>query len=417
MQKPELRRVLGVLGAASIALGAIIGAGIFVTISEAAGASGTSFLLAVPIAALVALLSGLSATELGIKFPRSGGTYEFGRQVLSHRIGFIAGWIFILAGITASSTYVLAFAGYLEPLLPGIPLRLVAVVLVLLATVINYFGVRFSATSNISLVAIKIVTLLAFVLFVAPSVRLNNLLPLIPEDITGFLRAVALMFFAYTGFARPVTLAEEIEKPESTLPASLMYALSISMVLYLATSLSAVGVLGSERLAESVAPLSLAAGIARGEIGIVIISIGALISIISVLLTEVFGLSRVIFAMSRYGDLPGWLGIVHPRYRVPHRSVILIGVIVAVLAAIADLGSVIAASSLALLIYYGLTNFTALRLGREKIYSPVISVTGLVTTLALSVTLPATTVIINGIVILIGLLYYIAIRPRLFRVS
>jgi len=411
MQKPELRRALGVVDATGIALGAVIGAGIFVTISEAADVSGASFIIAVPVAALVALFSGLSITELGIRFQRSGGMYEFGRRILSHGAGFIAGWIFILAGITASSTYVLAFAGYLEPLLPGIPLQLVAPVLVLLATAVNYFGVRFSATTNILLVVLKVITLLAFILLVVPAIRVDNLLPFIPLDVVGLLRAIALMFFAYTGFARPVTLIEEVERPESVLPTSLVSALFISMLLYFGTSVSALGILGSQRLAESTAPLSIAAGEAIGEVGIVIISIGALVSIISVLLTEVFGLSRVVFAMSRYGDLPGWTGAIHPKYRVPHRAVVLIGVTVAFLSAVADLSTVLAASSLALLLYYALANLAALRLGREKIYSPIISLAGVIITLALSLTLPATTVIINGIVILVGLLYYYAIRP------
>ncbi|MBE0448033.1 MAG: amino acid permease [Actinobacteria bacterium] len=415
MQKPQLRRALGVVNATAIALGAIIGAGIFVTISEAAGASGTLFLLAIPIAALVALLSGLSATELGIRFPRSGGTYEFGRRVLSYGTGFIAGWIFILAGITASSTYVLAFAGYLQPLIPGVSPQSVAAILALIATAANYFGVRFSAAINVSLVALKIILLLFFALAIAPAIRLGNILPIVPEDIAGLPRAVALLFFAYTGFARPVTLAEEIKRPESTLPASLLFALSISMFLYLATSLSAVGVLGDEELSKSVTPLSLAAGTAIGEAGTVIVSIGALVSIISVLLTEIFGLSRVIFAMSRNGDLPGWIGAIHPKYRVPHRAVILIGVVVASLSVLTDLSSVIAASSLALLLYYGLTNFTALRLGRNKIYSPAISLMGLATTLALSLALPAATIIINAIAIAIGLFYYYVIRPHLLR--
>ena len=414
MQKPQLRRALGTVDATGIALGAIIGAGIFVTVGEAAAAAGTSFLLAVPIAALVALFSGLSATELGIRFPRSGGTYEFGREVLSHGIGFIAGWIFILAGVTASSTYVLAFAGYLQPIIPGIPLQAVAVVLVLIATAVNYFGVRFSAMANTLLVALKIIILLIFVLIVAPEIRLDNLSPIIPKSAATLFRATALLFFAYAGFARPVTLAEEIKRPESTLPVSLLSALSTSMFIYLAVSLSAVGVLGGERLAGSAAPLSLAAGEAVGETGTIIISIGALVSMVSVLLTEIFGLSRVIFAMSRNGDLSGWLGAVHPGYRVPHRAIILIGVIVALLSAFTNLSSVIAASSLALLLYYGLTNLSALRLRRGKIYSPAFSAMGLVTTLALSLALPITTITVNAIAISIGLLYYYAIRPRLF---
>lgn len=417
MHRPELQRALGTTDATAVALGAIIGAGIFVTISLAAAASGTSFLLAIPIAALIAFFSGLSATELGITFPRAGGTYEFAGRLVSRGSGFIIGWIFVLAGITASSTYVLAFAGYLQPLLPGVPLQLVAPLLALLATAIAYFGVRFSVRTVMALVVVKISILALFVVISAPAVRLENLFPLIPENTVGLFRAVALIFFAYTGFARPVTLAEEVKSPETTLPRSLVASLSTSMILYLAVSFVALGVLGIAALAGSLAPLSLAAGNAVGRTGVVIISIGAFIAIASVLLTEVLGLSRVIFAMSRNGDLPGWVGAIHPRYRVPGRAIILIGAVVAVLSAFTNLSSVLEASSLALLLYYGLTNFTALRLGKRKLYSQTVSVLGFITTLSLALTLPSRTILIDAIVIAVGIAYYYMIKPRVIHLA
>lgn len=415
MQRPELQRALGTIDATAIALGAIIGAGIFVTISVAAAASGTSFLLAIPVAALIAFFSGLSATELGITFPRAGGTYEFAGRLISRGTGFIIGWIFVLAGITASSTYVLAFAGYLQPLLPDVPLQFVAPLLALLATATAYFGIRFSAITITALVIVKILVLVLFVAITAPAVRLENLFPLVPENTVGLFRAVALMFFAYTGFARPVTLAEEVKSPETTLPRSLVVSLSTSMVLYLAVSSAALGVLGIASLSRSLAPLSLAAAGAVGQTGALLISTGAFIAIASILLTEVLGLSRVVFAMSRNGDLPGWVGTIHPSYRVPGRAIVLIGVTVAGLSAITDLSSVLAASSLALLLYYGLTNFTALRLGKKKLYSRAVSVLGFIATLSLALTLPATTILTDAIVIAAGLAYYYLIKPRVTR--
>jgi len=415
VKRPGLARTLGTIDATAIALGAIIGAGIFVTISAAAASSGTSFLLAIPIAALIAFLSGLSATELGITIPRAGGTYEFAGCLISRGTGFIIGWIFLLAGITASSTYVLAFTGYLQPLLPGVPLRLVAPLLALLATAIAYIGIRFSVITVTVLVIVKIIVLVLFVVITAPAVRLENLPSLVPESAVGLFRAVALMFFAFTGFARPVTLAEEVKSPETTLPRSLVISISASMVLYLAVSFAALGVLGVTVLSDSLAPLSLAAANAAGQGGALLISIGAFIAIASILLAEVLGLSRVVYAMSRNGDLPHWFGSIHPRYKVPGRAVILIGITAAALSAVTDLSSVLAASSLALLLYYGLTNLTALRLGERKLYGRTISVLGFIATISLALTLPATTILINAIVIAAGLAYYYLIKPRVAR--
>ncbi len=122
-QGPHLRRQLGIVDATAISLGAIIGAGIFVALGQAAAAAGATLPLAVVVAGIVATLNGLSAVELGVNDPRAGGPYEFGYQLLSPLAGFVGGWVYLVANLAATAAFTLAFADYLQPLTPGVPLR------------------------------------------------------------------------------------------------------------------------------------------------------------------------------------------------------------------------------------------------------------------------------------------------------
>ncbi|MHB8842348.1 MAG: APC family permease [Candidatus Aquicultor sp.] len=411
MSKPRLQRSLGVLDATGIALGAIIGAGIFVTISQATAAAGSAFLLALPISAIVVGLSGLSAVELCIRYPKSSEAYEFGRVLISPVAGFIAGWLFILGGITANSTFALAFTGYFNLLLPGVSLKLATIALIAFATTFNYFGIRTSSLVNGLLVTVKVAVLVGFIIIGIPSVSMVNFQPFNPGNFGGLFHAAALMVFAYAGFARPVTLVEEVASPRKTLPQAMFAALFIASALYFAASSVAIGVLGSGTVAQSKEPLSLAAASFAGYTGEVVVSIGALTAIGSVLLTEVLALSRVIFAMARGGDLPAWLAVIHPRYKVPTRAVTLAGLLVILPALYATIGTVIASSSLTFLLYYVLMNICALRLKGKQTYNRFIPIAGLTTALALTFALPFKAVAINATAIIVGIAYYYWVKP------
>lgn len=128
-----LRRRLGLLETTGIVLGAMIGAGVYVSMAEAAATTGATLLLAVLIAGGVATLNGLSSAELGAFDPHAGGAYQFGIRLVSPVVGFLAGWLFLRAAIAAGATFALTFIAYLEPLLPGLPPRASGIGLVLLA--------------------------------------------------------------------------------------------------------------------------------------------------------------------------------------------------------------------------------------------------------------------------------------------
>lgn len=407
---PRLRRRLGLIDATAIALGAIIGAGIFVVLGEAAGVAGGTLPLAIVVAALAATLNGLSATQLGVSYPHAGGAYEFGYRLLWPVIGFLAGWVFLLSGLAASTTYTLTFASYLQPLLPGLPLRPLAIGLAVLAWLANAVGALLSRPLNNALVAFKIAVLLVFVAVGAAALAGGAAAVASPPVWGGLPRGAALLFFAFSGYARPVTIAEEVLDPARNLPRAVIAGLAASTILYLAVAVVASRLVGAGALAASPAPLR-AALVPTGQAwAATLVSLGALVATLTVLLTELWGLSRVAFAMGRRGDLPRWLGRVGPN-GVPRQAVLVIGALVVLLTATVDLSPALAASSLALLVYYVVMNAAALRLRpAQRLYPRLVSVAGLLLSLALAFSLPVQALLVVGGAVAAGLLYYLLRR-------
>jgi APA family basic amino acid/polyamine antiporter len=396
----ELRRELGLLDAVGVGFGAIVGAGIFVVTGVAAGIAGPAFLVGLLVAAVAATCNALSSAQLAAEYPQSGGTYEYGYRVLNPWAGFAAGWMFLASKIAAAGTVAIGLAGYLEALVPGLHPRIVAVSAVVTFTILNYHGVRRSSRANLAIVAVSLGALLIFVITGAPAFRAENLRPFAPAGWRGTMEAAAILFFAYTGYARIATLAEEVREPRRTIPRAIIATLAGAVLLYAAVAAVAVGVVGAGRMAATPAPLHVAALASPYPWAATVVAIGGVTAMLGVILSQLLGLSRMAFAMARRGDLPRVLEHVHPRYGVPGRAVLVIGAIAAVVAATGTLRGVASAAAFTILIYYGIANLSALRMPRgAKLYPDAVPAVGLVSCAALAVSL-APSVMLTGMGIL-----------------
>ncbi len=408
---PRLTPQLGFGQTLAVALGAMLGAGVYVSMGQAAGMTGGSLLVAVVLGAAVATLNGLSSAELGAHDPRAGGAYQFGRNLVSPAAGFVAGWLFLFAALTAGGTYALTFGAYLEALLPGVPLRVVGVALVAVAVTLNVLGVQLSGRANVVLVAINVAILLVFIGLALPAFDPRNLQPFVLGGAGGLLQATALLFFAYTGYARPVTVAEEVRDPARTLPRAVPTAVGIVMLLYLGVAFVALGVLGPKGLEAESAPLREVMVAAGNPGGASLLAVGALLASSAVLLTEIWGLSRLAFAMGRNGDLPAWFGRLSDPGQVPRNAVLAAGTLLLLLAAFADLRPLLEASSLALLVYYWIMNLSALHLSAERrLYPVAVPAAGIVVNLVVGLSLPWQTVAAVGATAIAGLAYFALLR-------
>lgn len=399
--KPGLRRDLNLFAAVGVGLGAIIGAGIFVVTGVAAGVAGAAFLLGLLLAGLVAMFNALSSAQLAATYPQSGGTYEYGYQVLHPWLGYAAGWMFLASKLAAGGTVALGFAGYLSTLIPGVPQRPVAIAAVLLLTMINYFGVQKTGLLNTVIVAISLLALVLFAIAGIPTINPGNFQPFAPAGIPGVLQSAALLFFAYTGYARLATLGEEVHEPRITIPRAIALALGIAALLYAAVAAVAVGNIGAAGMAASRSPIEAAAGVFRWPQVSRVVAIGATTAMLGVLLSQILGISRMVFAMARRHDLPNALAHVHPVHAIPDRGIFITAAAMLLVVLFGTIEVIVAAASFTILLYYSITNLAALRMRPEdRLYPNWVPVLGLISCLLLAVTLPLR-VIISGLILLV----------------
>jgi basic amino acid/polyamine antiporter, APA family len=370
-------------GAIMMGLGSIIGTGVFVSIAIAAEVAGADVILAIAIAAAVATCNALSSAQLAANHPVSGGTYEYGYRYLRPWLGFSAGWMFLCAKTASAAAAALGFSGYLLNALgqDAAWLPYLAAGAVTGMVVVVLAGIRTSSRVNIVIVAITLLALLAFVLAGAPEVDPHRFR--FTLDLRTLPRATALMFVAYTGYGRIATLGEEVVEPQRTIPRAIIATLAISMTIYLLVAVTYVGSVDTVevgqkiRMGQQAAPLEVAA---RGFSLNVhwLIAVGAMTAMLGVLLNLLLGLSRVVLAMGRRGDMPRYAE------KLPV-TVIALGIVIAGMAFFGNIKSTWSFSAFTVLVYYAVTNLAAIRLPRDqRLFSPLWAWGGLLACAALA---------------------------------
>jgi len=407
----RLVRQLGMYDAVMIGLGAMLGAGIFAALGPAAAAAGAGMLIGLAVAAVVAYCNATSSARLAARYPESGGTYVYGRRRLGEFWGYLAGWGFVVGKTASCAAIALTVGAYVWPAHP----HLIAVAAVVVLTAVNYVGVQKSAwlTRLIVSVVLLVLAVLVVVCLTAPAADLGRLSLTSGGTTTvgGVLQAAALLFFAFAGYARLATLGEEVRDPERVIPRAIPLALGIALVVYLAVAVAALAVADGQ-LAASVAPLVDAVRAADRPGLAPLVSIGAAVAALGSLLALILGVSRTTLAMARDGHLPRALAAVHPRFHVPHRAEIAVGLVVAAVSAVADLRSAIGFSSFAVLVYYAVANASAATLTAAEGRPPrVIPVVGLLGCLVLAFAVPFTSVLAGAAVLAVGAALYGIRRP------
>ena len=378
-----------------------------------AAAAGNGVLVALAVAAVVAFCNATSSAQLAALHPESGGTYVYGRRRLGETWGFVAGWGFVVGKTASCAAMALTFAAYAAP---GHE-RPVAVAAVLVLTALNWRGVHKSVLATRIIVAVVLAVLAAVVVagLTAPTASIGRAAPTGALGVWGVLQAAGLLFFAFAGYARIATLGEEVRDPQRTIPRAVPVALGITLVVYAAVAVAVLSVLGPQRLAAATAPLADAVTAAGAEWLAPVVRVGASTAALGALLALILGVSRTTFAMARDRYLPAALNAVHPRFEVPHRAGLAVGVLVAVLAATVDLRGAIGFSSFGVLLYYAIANAAALTL-RPAEHRPArpVPIVGLAGCLVLAVALPVGSVLAGAAVIALGALIY-AVQRRLRR--
>jgi APA family basic amino acid/polyamine antiporter len=357
---PSLERRLGLGDAVFIGLGSMIGAGVFAAYAPAARAAGTGLLVGLAVATVVAYCNATASAQLAAAYPRAGGTYLYGREVLGEWWGYLAGWGFMVGKIASCAAMALTFAAYAAP--HGWARPVAATVVVGLALV-NCAGV--TRTALLTRVLVSLV-LLALVVASVACLRGGSSSGLDgwsspTHGLYGVLQSAGLLFFAFAGYARIATLGEEVRDPERVIPRAIVLALVGAVVVYAVVAVAVLSVLGGAGTAASSAPVADAVRATSASWVVGVVRVGAALAAAGALLALIAGLGRTGLAMARERDLPGWLDAVHPRYRVPHRAELTVAAVVVVLVLSTDLRGAIGFSSFGVLLYYFVANAAAYR--------------------------------------------------------
>jgi APA family basic amino acid/polyamine antiporter len=397
----RLARRLGVTDAVTVGLGSMVGAGVFAAVAPAAAAAGSGLLLGLVLAAIVAFGNATSSAQLAAVHPESGGTYIYGHRQLGPFWGFLAGWSFVVGKSASCAAMALTAAAYA---VPG-ALRPTAAVVVVALTLVNLGGVtRTAAATRVMLVGVLIVLVLVVVATLAGGrADPDNLGSLTSGGLGGTLQSAGLLFFAFAGYARIATLGEEVVDPERTIPRAIPIALGIALAIYVVVLTSALLAAGPDRLAGAADPLAVAVRLGNLSELAPVVRVGGALAATGVLLSLLAGVGRTAFAMGSNGDLPRWLGAVHPHHRIPHRAEAAVGTVVALGVLLVDLREAIGFSSFTVLTYYAVANASSWTLPPEQRRWPRwLSVLGLAGCVLLAFALPLASVVGGLLVLAVG---------------
>ncbi|WP_373311579.1 amino acid permease [Streptomyces mashuensis] len=369
-----LRRSLGMWQLTMISIGATLGTGIFVVLGSAVPDAGPAVVISFVIAGLTALFSALSYAELAGTIPVSGSSYSYTYATLGELVAWVCGWCLILEYGVSVAAVAVGWGQYLNELLDGtigvtIPawmanppgvdggiFNLPALLVVLLCMAFLLGGAKESARANTIMVCVKIAALLLFCAVAFTGIRAGNYAPFMPLGLGGVSAAGATLFFSYIGFDAASTAGEEAKDPKRDLPKAIMLSLLIVTALYVLVAAIAVGAMPWQEFKGSEAAL---AGIMKDVTGhgywSVLLAAGAVIAIASVVLTVLYGQTRILFAMSRDGLVPKRLAKVSKK-GVPVGNTVVVSLFCGGLAAAVPLGQLADATSIGTLFAFALVN-------------------------------------------------------------
>ena len=366
-----LRRSLGPLNLTALGIGSIIGTGIFVLTGTAASMhAGPALVVSMLIAAIACAFAGLCYAELASMIPVAGSAYTYAYATVGEMIAWIIGWDLILEYALATSTVAVGWSGYAVSLLRDVGIivppelaaargtdivladgslitgvfNLPASLIVLAVSALLVIGIRESANANTALVLIKSLVLVVFVGAGIAYISRDNLTPFIPPNTgtfgefgwSGIIRGAGVIFFAFIGFDAVSTAAQEARNPQRDMPIGILASLAICTVLYIAVAIVLTGIVHYTEL-DVADPLAVGID-ATGLTWLrPIIKVSALFGLFSTMMVQLIGQTRIFFSMSRDGLLPAAFSRVHPKFRTPHVSTILTGLIIAVAAGLLPL--------------------------------------------------------------------------------
>jgi APA family basic amino acid/polyamine antiporter len=406
-----LRKILGVTDLTAMGIAAVIGAGIFSTIGQAAYNGGPGVIFLFMIIAVTCGFTALCYAEFASRVPVAGSAYTYSYVTIGEVVAWVIGWALILEYAIGNVVVSISWSSYFINLMEGfnihIPawlatdpktaralyeaalregqpvdqlawmtapavagVRLImnvpAAVIVVLVTILAYIGIRESKKSANFMVGLKLVVLAFIVGIGVFYIHTDNWVPFMPNHFTGVLKGVSAIFFAYIGFDAISTTAEECANPQRDLPRGMIYSLIICTVVYVIVTLVITGMVNYSEFRNVADPLAYVfEKINLRKIGY-IVSISAVVAATSVMIVFQIGQPRIWMSMSRDGLLPKRFSKIHPKFHTPSFATLVTGFVVAIPALFVDIGIVTDLTSIGTLFAFVLVCAGVLNLPRKE---------------------------------------------------
>src|SRR5438034_1877176 len=233
----------------------IVGTGLFTSVGAATAKAGSGILIAILIGGVIALLTGISAAEVGVNYPQEGGAFIWTRRFGFHTISFIAGLSYLFDGIVGLGVLALGFATYSAQIFPGLSVPLAASLALIAVAAVNFLGISPTSKILIGVFLVNVLLLALYVGFAVPRVHGEHLTPVLGPRLGGVLRGAAVFFWTWDGFQRTAIMADEIHNPKKTIPFAVVGGIAIAAVIYLVVAGTTLGVLGADAMGQTDAPI------------------------------------------------------------------------------------------------------------------------------------------------------------------
>ena len=439
----RLVRSFGVLQLTMISVGATLGTGILVILGESVPLAGPAIWISFAIAGLAALLSAVSYAEMAGMVPAAGSSYSYTYATMGEGMAWICGWCLVLEYAVSVAAVAVGAGQYVNEALAvfglalpdaisqppgdGGVLNVPAIVIVVLATALLVRGARESAWINTAIVVVKVGILVFFCAVAFTAFNAAHFEPLLPMGAAGVSAAASRVFFSYIGFDAASTAGEEARNPKRDLPRAILLSMLIVTTIYVLVAVAAIGARPWGWFDGTEAALVKILEETTGQPWIALVfAVGAVLAIASIVLTVLYGQTRILLSMARDGMVPKIFGRVSPRTGTPVAGTLIVGTAVALTAGLVPLGALADATSIGTLFAFALVNVAVIYLRRHRPeltrsfrvpLFPLTPILGAAMCGYLMLNLGADTWVVFGLWMLVGLAVYFGYGRRHSRVA